>query len=346
MGFALLALSLILAPQHSLPGIAVQSRLTVRTDSSRHEVVLEYQVPAPPLMIGATHHAHHGAGGGMGTMAHAGAHVQRFMPFTWPVSGWLRGARVELVDSLGRALPQRLLHHINLLDLSRRQLIHAGLERLWAAGAETDPVMLPAGIGVPVEAGAAFGLALAYDPAQLPRGSWIRVRARWMPTNMNPRPRDVFPVLVDVNYQVGRSASYDLPSGRSERVFEFAWPLDGHVLGVGGHLHDYGVELRLEDLDRHAVVIRLRARRDSAGKLLGMPQALYGVSGAGKRLVAGRHYRLVAVYDNPGPAIEQGAMAEMGMAFMPDEPSAWPVLVPGDQAIADDLAHLASLTGS
>jgi hypothetical protein len=205
--------------------------------------------------------------------------------------------------------------------------------------------MLPAGIGVPISAGTAFGLAIAYDPMHLDEGSTVTVRARWMPANMNPRPRDVFPVLIDVNYQVGRSASYDLRPGRSERSFEFDWPLAGHVLGVGGHLHDFGIELRIEDVERQAVVIRLVARRDSVGRLLGMPHAVYGVSGDGKRMIAGRRYRLVAVYDNPGPTIPDGAMGEVGMAFMPDDAGAWPALVPGEQAIADDLAHLQTLTG-
>lgn len=343
---ALLLLSLYLPSQAAPSAATPQSRLTIQVDSAHHDIRLEYRVPPPAETMTAMTHAHHGTGDAMGGMSHGGGHVLTFVPFDWPVSGWLRGARVELTDSSGRPLPQRLLHHINLLDLSRRQLVHAGVERLWAAGAETDPVMLPAGIGVPLSAGTPFGLVIAYDPAGLTPGCTVTIRARWMPTNMNPRPRDVFPVLIDVNYQVGRSAAYNLPSGHSERTFEFTWPLDGHVLGVGGHLHDFGVELRLEDVDRHAVVARLRARRDSSGRLLRMPQALFGISGEGKRLVAGRRYRLVAVYDNPGPEIPDGAMGEIGMAFMPDDPAAWPALVAGDAAIAGDLAHLESLGGS
>ncbi|HET7603690.1 MAG TPA: hypothetical protein VFK36_11780 [Gemmatimonadales bacterium] len=345
MSLALLVLALVLAPQLPRPVVAPEPRLTVQVDSVHHEVLLEYRVPAAPAAMAPMGH-HHAAGAGTGSMTHAGGHMVTFLPFNWPVDGWLRGARVELTDSLGRALPQYLLHHINLLDLSRRQLVHAGVERLWAAGAETDPVMLPAGIGVPLGAGTPFGLAIAYDPARLPAASSVTVRARWMPSNMNPRPRDVFPVLLDVNYHLTSSASYDLPPGHSERAFEFEWPLDGHLLGVGGHLHDFGVELRLEDLDRHAVLIRLRPHRDSAGRMLGMPQVLFGVSGDGKRVVAGRHYRLVAVYDNPGPAIPDGAMGEMGMAFMPDDPSGWPALAADAEAIATDLAHLESLSGS
>jgi hypothetical protein len=345
MSSALLVLFLVLAPQPALPATATGTRLAVRIDSLRHEVLLEYRVPATAVATAPMEH-HHAAGDAMSRMSHAGGHLVTFLPFSWPVNGWLRGARVELTDSLGRPLPQHLLHHINLLDLSRRQLIHAGVERLWAAGAETEPVMLPAGIGVPLSAGTPFGLAIAYDPAGLPPASTVTVRARWTPSNMNPRPRDVFPVLVDVNYHLTSSASYDLPPGHSERAFEFEWPLDGHLLGVGGHLHDFGVELRLEDVDRHTVLIHLRPRTDSAGRVLGMPQLLFGVSGEGKRVVAGRRYRLVAVYDNPGPAIPDGAMGELGIAFMPDDASGWPALMPDDEAIANDLAHLESLGGS
>src|SRR5690606_15956390 len=112
------------AAQQAAPASRVP--LGVRTDSSAHEITVEYQVSA---MSGD--HAHAGHEG------HAG-HVQRMVRFPAPITGWFRSARLELTGPDGQPIPQRALHHFNLLNLSRRQLVHGGVERMWAAGQETE----------------------------------------------------------------------------------------------------------------------------------------------------------------------------------------------------------------
>jgi hypothetical protein len=47
MESALLALSLILAPQQTPSGTALASPLTVRIDSAHHDVLLSYRVSVP-----------------------------------------------------------------------------------------------------------------------------------------------------------------------------------------------------------------------------------------------------------------------------------------------------------
>src|SRR5690606_18909195 len=196
-GMVLSPLALLLltgvAPPDSIP-------LQVAVDSSRRVVVIEYHVTAACARVGPTHgeHADHDGHGG----DHS-AHTRRLLRFDWPVTGWLRGVRIELEDATGAPLPQSRLHHVNLLNFDRRQLVHPAVERLFAAGQETGPILLPASVGIPMSAGMRLRLLAAYAPADLPAGSRIRILLTWSPSNLMPRPLDVSPVLVDVGFRPG-----------------------------------------------------------------------------------------------------------------------------------------------
>lgn len=306
----------------------------VVTDSARHELRVEYRVP--PVEGG--HAAHeHGAGGGHG------GHLQRLLRFPSPITGWLRGAHVELEAPGGGPASQRALHHINLLNLSRRQLVHAGVERMWAAGPETEGAVLPPGVGLPVDETMTLGVVVAFDPTQLVPGSLVRLRISWTPSTVNPPPIEIYPFPLDVNYRVAETAAFDLPPGRSSHAFEFDMPISGRMLGVGGHVHDYGETLQLEDVATGRVLFKLEAKKDSAGRVISVSRQLFGVSGRGRKLEAGRRYRLVVTYDNPtGRTIPDGGMGEAGIGFTPDDASHWPALDAADPEIARDLANLAS----
>src|SRR5690606_29253577 len=180
-------------------------------------------------------------------------------------------------------------------------------------------------------------------PADLPPGSTVRLHLLWTPRNTVPRPVDIYPLALDVNYLVGESAAYDLPPGRSERSFEFVMPIDGRMLGVGGHMHDYGESLSLVDLQNDRTVFELKAVKDSTGRVISIPREVYGVAGRGRKLKAGRRYRVTAVYDNPtGAMIPLGGMGEIGIGFTPDDFDEWPALDLTDPDIAGDLANLES----
>jgi hypothetical protein len=271
-----------------------------------------------------------------------GAHTRHVTNFEWPVDGWVRGARVEVTDADGQPLSQRLLHHVNVINYDRRQLLHPALERIYAAGQETKPVSLPATVGVPVAAGMDFALLTAFDPAAMHPGSRIRVIISWSPTNQVPRPLDVYPLLLDAGFRPGLTPAYDLPPGRSERTLEFVMPVSGRVLVAGGHLHDYGVELRLEDIEEGEPVFRLAAVTDSAGRMQRIPLSIPGAIGRGRQLQAGRHYRLTVVYDNPtDQVIPEGAMGEMALLFAPDDPG---LALDVDRSRAEIIADLESLS--
>jgi hypothetical protein len=305
--------------------------IRITTDSSQRAVIVEYRIADPPATASHEHHGSHAA------------HVQRMVRFTSPITGWFRAARLEMFDAAGMPISQRSLHHFNLLNLSRRQLVHGGVERMFAAGQETEAIELPAGVGMPISSDMMLGIVVAYDPSQLLPGSLVRLHLHWTPRNTTPRPVDIFPLPLDVNYAVGRSAAYDLPPGRSERSHEFVMPISGRMLGVGGHMHDYGVLLRLEEAETGKRVFELRAKKDSTGKLISIPREVYGIAGRGRKLEGGRRYRVTAVYDNPtGAMIPLGGMGEIGIGFTPDDMDDWPPLLASDPDVAGDLAHLAS----
>ena len=308
----------------------------VAVDSAAHEVVLEYRIRPPTLAqahsADGSEHAAHGA---------HGAHVRQLARFQWPVSGWIRGARVEVEDPSGRPLPQSRIHHVNLLNFTRRQLVHPAIERLYAAGQESEPIMLPRTVGIPLSQGADLGFLAAFEPQVLPEHSVVRIRVKWTPANTVPRPADVFPLLVDVGFRVGGSPAYDLPPGQSSRQVEFDLPLSGRALAVGGHLHDYGRALELEDVKTGKTLFSVKARLDSAGRMMGMPVNLFGVIGDGRPLDRARRYRVRAIYDSRAAETRKdGAMGEMAILFMPDRPEQWPTVDPSHPDIATDLRGL------
>jgi hypothetical protein len=51
-----------------------------------------------------------------------------------PINGWVRGMSVELVDAQGREVPQRVLHHLNVIMPERRELFSQIMLRIGAAG--------------------------------------------------------------------------------------------------------------------------------------------------------------------------------------------------------------------
>lgn len=312
-------------------------RLTVALDSARHEVVLvagpfHLARPADPASPAHEHgHGHHG-----------GHHRAVVLPFTWPTDQWCRGFAIELYDGAGRPVSRTLIHHLNVVNLERRQLVHPAFERLLAAGRETEDVRLPAGVAVPLARGDRMALLLAW-PAEAPDAPdevHLRLRLPWVSPRRVPAPVAVIPLLIDIGFEPDGSDAYDVPPGRSERTLDFTLPVSGRLLGLGGHLHDHGRWIRLEDVDAGRVIAELRPRVEQ-GHVVGMPRKLYGARGDGVRLHAGRHYRATAVYESGEPAVvPDGAMAVLGGIFAPDDFRTLPSARAEDADLARDAAAL------
>jgi hypothetical protein len=310
--------------------------VTVTVDSARHLV----RVKAGPFFL-----PH------MGKMDHhmmdmgAGATTPVYH-FNWPVEGWLRGFDSGVVDSLGNPLPKDLMHHMIGVNYSRRQALYPAAERLFGAGRETADATIPATIGVPMKPGMDLGFYIMWhnEGESDLGGVYMTIDLKYSPKNQNPRPVEVLPLYMDVNLTVGGSDTYNVPPGISEKAYEFVMPLDGRLLGYGGHLHDYGISVRLEDVQSGKVIAKVLAKRDKEGKVEGVSRSLPGVRGEGVRLRAGRTYRVVGVYNNlTADTLINGAMAHITGIFAPDDPTRWPGVNESDPEYQKDLASLEML---
>ncbi len=305
----------------------------VTVDSARHEVIVvagRWDLPNMPPMAAAMHD-------------HGASHDTPVQQFSWPVDGWFRGFKLEVRDQGGRKLPRRIMHHLIAVNYDRRQLLYPAAERLFGAGTETDDATVPASIGVPLARGTNLGFYVAWhnDTGEDLTGVELTMTLEYSPANLNPRPLDVLPLYMDVNLTVGGSNSFDVPPGRSEKGYEFTLPLGGRLIGYSGHLHDYGVGVRLEDVETGKVVARVTATRDREGKVSRVSRSLPGIRGAGVRLKANHRYRVVGTYDNPtGATLVNGAMAHIAALFAPDNVKAWPAVDLADPTFQTDLASL------
>jgi hypothetical protein len=313
---------------------AAAPTVTVSIDSSRHELTVTngpFDLPNMPPM---DDHA---------MMDLGMSHDTQLQRFQWPVDGWFRGFRVELTDAHGRTVPNHVMHHMIMVNFSRRQLLYSAAERLMGTGTETGEVMVPKTIGVPMKPGMQLGMYIAWhnDTGQDLEGVRLKLVMLWTPKNQNPAPVNALPVYMDVNLTVGGTNTFDVPPGKSSKAYAFTLPVGGRLLGVGGHMHDYGSRVRLEDAETGKVLTQVVAQRAADGKLVKVSRKLFGVSGKGLHLKANHRYRVIGDYDNPtGEVRVKGAMASMVGLFVPDDMKRWPAIDPRDQTYQQDLASL------
>lgn len=309
-------------------------KVTVTVDSSRKELT---------ITAGPFHLANMPPMEDHGMMDLGMSHDTPIQQFEWPVEGWFRGFRMDLTDAAGRPVPRDVIHHMIMVNFSRRQLLYSAAERLMGAGTETEDIIVPKTIGVPMKPGMKLGMYVAWhnDTGKDLEGVHLKLTMLWTPRNQNPPPVNSLPIYMDVNLTVGGSNTFDIPPGKSEKAYEFSLPVGGRLLGIGGHMHDYGVRVRLEEAETGKVLTTTEAKHDSAGKLAGMTRRLFGVSGDGLELKANRKYRVVGEYDNPtGKTLVKGAMAHMAGLFAPDDMDRWPAIDSRSPEYQRDLASL------
>jgi len=300
-----------------------------------------------------------------------GMHYQHVGPdenaaFTWPADGWIQGYRIDLVDSSGRILPREMLHHAGVANLSRRQLSTTTALRLFAVGQETDPVTLPSWMGMRMWAGEELmAYFMVVNESHVPiEGAVLRITLAWRPADVDMRSTptmvtgkaahpsrrfrrwepsftEVVPIVLYADLNQYDRTQFDVGPGVSTVSTDVVLPLGGFIRAVGGHMHDYASEMRLEDVETGEVLVRLEADVDDAGHILRVEEKRFPFMLHGVRLEAGRQYRIVSVYDNPTGAVLTGAgMAYMAGAFIPDDLDRWPELEAQDPRYLHDVAGL------
>lgn len=284
-----------------------EPRTRMYPDGSRHFVV---EIGPLDLPAGASHHE---------------ASQPPLAALTFPQDAYVHGYEVKLVDNNGAPVSQQLLHHVNLIFPHERELFSNIMLRLGAAGPETRRVMLPRLLGFRVSRGDSLLVtAMFHNPE--PRdydGVRMLVRLRHTPADSWLRPFLVKPFYVDVMPPAGKH-SFHLPPGRSEWSWEGSPAVPGRILGMGGHLHRYGVLLRFEDVTAGRVLWEARPRLHDDGSVESIPASRL-FHRLGLRLEPDRVYRLTAIYENPtGETIPDGGMGTLGGVFLPSRRAHWP----------------------
>jgi hypothetical protein len=164
-----------------------------------------------------------------------------------PLPGWLLAYHPKLVDAAGNSVPGTVLHHVAFWNENRSDFLCPNKEEhIFGAGGElTDWVPIP-GFGYRVEKGDQIRIETmihnptptAYDKA------YLEVTIPYL-DDASPAPvKNVYPTWIDVN--TCANSSYDLPPGPSKKIASIPVQYSGILLGVGGHMHDYGQQLTLE----------------------------------------------------------------------------------------------------
>ncbi len=299
------------------------------------EMIETYTLEMQPIADLPAGSAHHGGPQPMPLQTTAG------------FSGWVHGFSYEVLDGNGNSLPHEILHHVKVMAPDARELLSPLMLRIVGAGSETEPVVLPKQAGYRVEAGDSLLVtAMTHNPTGEDYSDvTIRVMLSYSPEGPWKEPLSVYPFFTHVTEPGEEETYYDIPPGRSERSFDVTPALSGRILGLGGHLHQYGYALRLSDPSDGRTLWEVQAERDESGNVIRVPSDIFVLQG-GIEVEAGRPLRVTAIYDNPsGQVVPEGAMGTIGGVFYSDD--AWPAVDTSHPVYVWDLdRELAPLMGT
>src|SRR6266481_4016170 len=317
-----------LSPPASSDDWSALERSTITKNPERDELVLE--LPAVDLPAG--------------NVVDQAASVGEF-----PVNGSIYALHAELVDETGRRLPAGLLHHMNVMDPSERELFLPISRRILASGMETGEIRFPWLLfGSQIHAGQRIlANAMVHNPTTVDyHGVRVRLVLSYVPDH---RPWPFFSVIpwqLDVAFPVG-DKSFDLPPGRSERSYEGSPAVEGKLFVIGGHMHAYGRTIEFWDVTTGKLLWHGEPGPARPGEPSAVPVAkLYSLKGLGMPITPSHRYRVRVIYENPtDQTIRDGGMGVVGGLFMPDRKATWPATDPNDSLYQKDLRHFIGPVG-
>jgi len=228
-----------------------------------------------------------------------------------PMNGWLLAYHPKLVDASGNAVPGTVLHHVAFWNENRADFLCPNKEEhIFGAGSEmTDWAEIP-GFGYRVEKGNKIRIeTMMYNPTEISYDkTYLEVTIPFQDAKDSasaPR-KSVYPAWMDV--KVCGNSSYDVPAGKSEKTGTITLKYEGALLGVGGHMHDYGRQIVLQDISRKETIATLDSKVDAQGHLESIPVKTFFQEG-GYKFAAGDVLKVSATYENPtGKFLHDGAM--------------------------------------
>lgn len=260
------------------------------------------------------------------------------IPFDMTVDAY----HAEAVDRDGRPVPQDVIHHLNLLDPTDRELFLPIMRRVFAASHETPPVSVPELLlGVPFEGGDRFWfLAMLHNPTSRSyEGVRVRLVMNYNRSGTTPLYR-MYPFHLDVMFPLGYKA-FDLPPGETIRSWEGSPAIAGAIVGMGGHLHRHATRLELRDLTEGHLLWVFEPPRTPDGSVEEVPALLHRGHGLGFPIQPSHTYRVSVTYYNPTrDTIRDGGMGSVAGAIIPYDWRAWPRADPGDPIYAEDYRNV------
>jgi hypothetical protein len=242
--------------------------------------------------------------------------------WTVPMTGWLLAYHPKLVDAAGSSVPGTVLHHVAFWNENRPDFLCPNKEEhIFGAGGElTDWAQIP-GFGYRVEKGDQIRIeTMIHNPTSVSyKDVFLEISIPYA-DDATPAPvKNAYPAWMDVA-SCG-SSGYDLPPGASKKTGTVPVKYSGMLLGVGGHMHDYGQQLTLEDSTAKDPVAVLPAKTDAQGHLISIPVVTFFQTG-GYHFVAGEKLTITATYNNPkGELLRDGAMGIVVGYFVPQDPA-------------------------
>lgn len=261
---------------------------------------------------------------------------------TLPVDGWMHGFEAVMRDAEGNELPSELLHHVNLISPDRRDLFTDMSLRVMAAGRETQEQKLPRLVGYPISAGdrllvnSMFANTTGEDHPE----AYLHVKLFYSAEGDGLfQPRDVYPFYLDVMGPIGVK-DFPVPAGGSTAVYWEGSPaVEGRILGIGGHLHNYATELRLEDMTTGTVIWNAAPELDEQGAVTGVPTGNLWWH-LGTKIYPDHVYRIYVEYDNPtGAALPDGGMGAIGGVVWIGKDVEWPGVDPENPVYLTDVVN-------
>jgi hypothetical protein len=237
-----------------------------------------------------------------------------------PFEGWIIAYHPRLTDAAGATVPGRLLHHVAFWNVSRSDFLCPNKEEhIFGAGGEMNDWPALPGFGYPVSRGDRIRVnTMFHNPTETdyPQ-TYIEVVVEYRRVSDGAQLKSVYPTWFDV-MECGNSG-YDLMPGRNFSTGNFTLKHTGTLLGVGGHMHDYGTLLNLYNETREEHVASLEPLLDAEGRIQAMPIVTFLEQG-GYRLNRGETLRVTAAYENrSGKRLPDGAMGIVVGYFLPDD---------------------------
>lgn len=259
----------------------------------------------------------------------------------FPVDGWIHGFELEMVNGQGESIPMDVLHHVNFIDPDKRELFSPISRRVMAAGRETSTERLPRVIGYPVAQGDRMMIAAMFaDPLEVDFPDATLVVRFFYSAESDGfiQPRNVYPFYLDVMGPLGVK-DFPVPPGKTVKSWEGKPAVDGRILGIGGHVHDYATRLSLIDVTDGATIWEVEPNGEPGGHVTGVPSDRF-IWSLGKKIYADHTYKIEVEYHNPTdePAAD-GGMGAIGGVVWVGKDVEWPEFDRTDDTYIADLTN-------